>query len=150
MAVKIEEVQTRSALTYRVEDGVAVITFDQPGERVNTLSPDVRAEFERMLDRAREDAAVKAVVFISGKKDNFIAGAKIDYLQKLTTAQDAEKVSRDAQQGFSRLEALPKPVVAAIHGSALGGGLEWALACTYRIAADSPRPASVNRRFSLD
>lgn len=139
MAVKIEEVQRRSALTYRVEDGVAVITFDQPDERVNTLSPDVRAEFERMLDRARDDAAVKAVVFISGKKDNFIAGAKIDYLQKLTIAEDAEKVSRDAQQGFGRLEAFPKPVVAAIHGSALGGGLEWALACTYRVATDSPK-----------
>src|SRR5262244_1692175 len=139
MAIKIEEVQAKGAFTYELEDGVAVITFDQKDESVNTLSPETGAEFAGLLTRAAEDPAAKAVVFTSGKKDNFIAGAKIDFLQKLSTAADAEKLSRDVQKQFSELAAFPKPVVAAIHGSCLGGGFEWVLACSYRIASDSPR-----------
>jgi 3-hydroxyacyl-CoA dehydrogenase/enoyl-CoA hydratase/3-hydroxybutyryl-CoA epimerase len=139
MAVKVEAVQAKGAFSYAVEGEVAVITFDQEGEPVNTLSPEVGAEFERCLKRAQEDAAARAVVLTSGKKDNFIAGAKIDFLQKITDAAGAEKLARDAQQSFNRLAAFPKPVVAAIHGSCLGGGLELALACAYRIATDSPK-----------
>ncbi len=139
MAVKMEAVRAKGAFSYRVDNAVAVITFDQQGEPVNTLSPEVGAEFESFLKRAGEDAEAKAVVFTSGKRDNFIAGAKIDFLQTVTHVADAEKLSRDAQQGFDKLAEFPKPVVAAIHGSCLGGGLEWALACTYRIATDSPK-----------
>ncbi len=95
--------------------------------------------FATLLSRAEKDPAVKAVVFISGKKDNFVAGAKIDALQAIKTAADASAASRQGQQGFDRLDAFPKPVVAAIHGACLGGGLEWALACDYRIATDSPK-----------
>ncbi len=139
MAIKIEEVQARQGFAYAVEDGVAVITFDEPDSPVNTLSPESGAAFGDLLTRAERDEAVKAVVFISGKKDNFVAGAKIDFLQTIKTAAEATAISRQAQEGFDRLEAFGKPVVAAIHGSCLGGGLEWALACGYRIATDSPK-----------
>ena len=124
---------------YEVEGDVAVITFDTPGEPVNTLSPEAGDEFDRLLDRAQRADEVKCVVFASGKKDNFVAGAKIDLLQTVRTAQEGSALARRAQSAFNRLDVYPKPVVVAIHGACLGGGLEWALACDYRIATDSPK-----------
>lgn len=139
MAIKVEELEARQGFSYEVVDGVAVITFDQPDSSVNTLSPESGEAFGALLSVAEKDEAVKAVVFMSGKKDNFVAGAKIDFLRTIQTAEEATAISRKAQEGFDRLEASAKPVVAAIHGSCLGGGLEWALACHYRIATDSPK-----------
>ncbi len=138
-AMKAQELEAKQGFTYQVEDNVAVLAFDLPGESVNTLSPETGEAFAALLSRAEKDPAVKAVVFISGKKDNFVAGAKIDFLQTIKTAAEATAASRQGQQGFDRLDAFPKPVVAAIHGACLGGGLEWALACDYRIATDSPK-----------
>ncbi len=138
-AMKAQELEAKQGFTYQVEDNVAVLVFDLPGESVNTLSPETGEAFATLLSRAEKDPAVKAVVFLSGKKDNFVAGAKIDFLQTIKTAAEATAASRQGQQGFDRLDAFPKPVVAAIHGACLGGGLEWALACDYRIATDSPK-----------
>ena len=138
MAIQAEELGKGSYFSYAASGGVAVITFDDPGESVNTLCPESGAEFARLVERANQDGAVKALVFISGKKDSFIAGAKIDFIQTLTS-QQAVEMTAQAQSSFTRLAANAKPVVAAIHGSCLGGGLEWALACQYRIASDSPR-----------
>ncbi|MGV3621558.1 MAG: fatty acid oxidation complex subunit alpha FadJ [Archangium sp.] len=125
--------------TYAVEEGVAVITFDIEGEPVNTISPAISSELESLMTRAASDATAKAIVFVSGKKDSFIAGAKIDFLQTVKSAAEATALSRQGQAGFDRLDNFEKPVVAAIHGACLGGGLEWALACDYRIATDSPK-----------
>jgi len=125
--------------SYAVESNVAVITFDMEGEPVNTIAPQISQEFEGLMTRAASDATAKAIVFISGKKDTFIAGAKIDFLQTIKTAGEASALSRQGQAGFDRLDAFEKPVIAAIHGACLGGGLEWALACDYRIATDSPK-----------
>jgi 3-hydroxyacyl-CoA dehydrogenase / enoyl-CoA hydratase / 3-hydroxybutyryl-CoA epimerase len=126
---------------FRVEtsNGVATLFLDEPGERVNTIHPAVMVEFVGLLDRLEKDDAVNAVVLASGKKEGFVAGAKIEMMQMVKTAADAEKLSRDGQAVFDRLERFRKPVVAAIHGACLGGGLEWALACHYRVAADDPR-----------
>ncbi|MBZ4371535.1 fatty acid oxidation complex subunit alpha FadJ [Corallococcus interemptor] len=139
MATKQEAVEAKQGLSYDVTSGVAVITVDQPGAPVNTLSPDVGTAFSDLLLQAERDPEVKAVVFISGKKDNFVAGANIDFLQTLKTPADVEAISRGAHEQFDRLEAFSKPVVAAIHGACLGGGLEWVLACHYRIVTDSPK-----------
>jgi 3-hydroxyacyl-CoA dehydrogenase/enoyl-CoA hydratase/3-hydroxybutyryl-CoA epimerase len=138
-AMIAQELEAKQGFTYHVEDGVALLVFDLPGESVNTLSPESGEVFASLLTRAEKDPAVKAVVFISGKKDGFVAGAKIDFLQTIKTAAEATAAARQGQQGFDRLDAFPKPVVAAIHGACLGGGLEWALACDYRIATDSPK-----------
>jgi 3-hydroxyacyl-CoA dehydrogenase/enoyl-CoA hydratase/3-hydroxybutyryl-CoA epimerase len=125
-----------SAFDTELVDAIAVVTFDLPGEPVNKLSNAVRVEFEALLIRLRDDAEVKGVVLISGKPDTFIAGADIEEFTALTTQTEAERLSFEGQEMVSRVETLPKPVVAAIHGACLGGGLELALACHYRIASD--------------
>ena len=126
---------------FRVDivDGVATLLLDVPGETLNVLGGDVAEEFAAELARFERDPAVKGIVLASGKKDSFIAGARIDDFQSAGTAAEAEQLSRGAQAHFDRLEAYPKPVVVAIHGICLGGGLEWSMACTWRIATDDPR-----------
>jgi 3-hydroxyacyl-CoA dehydrogenase / enoyl-CoA hydratase / 3-hydroxybutyryl-CoA epimerase len=128
-----------SAFTTQVRDGIAVVTFDLPGEPVNKLNATVKVEFEALLIRIRDDAEIRAVVLISGKPDNFIAGADIEEFTALTTQAEAERLSFEGQEMVSRVETLPKPVVAAIHGACLGGGLELALACSWRVASDHPK-----------
>ena len=128
-----------SALTTTVENGIAVITFDLPGEPVNKLGAAIKIEFEALLIRLRDDAAIRAAVLVSGKPDSFIAGADIEEFTALTTRAAAERLSFEGQELVSRFESLAKPVVAAIHGACLGGGLELALACHYRIATDHPK-----------
>ena len=118
------------------EDGVATCFLDVPGEPVNTLSPEIGAELIELLRALAKDPAVRAVVIASAKRDGFIAGAKIDMLQMVRSAAEAEALSRAAQRDFDELERFAKPVVAAIHGACLGGGLELALACAWRIATD--------------
>ena len=83
--------------------------------------------------------AVRAVVIISGKRDVFVAGADIEEFVALRTEEEATGLSRDGQAMLDRVAASPKPVVVAIHGVCLGGGLELALACHYRIATDHPK-----------
>ncbi|MGZ8392818.1 MAG: fatty acid oxidation complex subunit alpha FadJ [Gemmatimonadales bacterium] len=127
------------AFATTIENGIAVVTFDLPGEPVNKLSAAVKTEMEALLGRLREDSLTRAVVLISGKADNFIAGADIEEFTAIKTQDQAERLSFEGQETVSRLETFQKPIVAAIHGACLGGGLEVALACHYRIATDHPK-----------
>jgi 3-hydroxyacyl-CoA dehydrogenase/enoyl-CoA hydratase/3-hydroxybutyryl-CoA epimerase len=127
------------AITTQVDDGIAVLTFDLPNEPVNKFNRRVKDEFISLFDRLERDDSVKAAVLLSGKKDVWIAGADIAEFLELEGAADAERLSRDGQQMLDKLESLRKPIVAAIHGACLGGGLEAALACAYRIATDHPK-----------
>ena len=128
-----------SALTTTVEDGVAVLTLDLPGESVNKFSQAVKEEFAAAFGALQGDAAVRAIVIISGKKDMFVAGADIEEFVALRSVEEATRLSRDGQRMLDALAASPKPVVAAVHGTCLGGGLELVLACRYRVATDHPR-----------
>lgn len=119
--------------------GVAVVWLDQPGEKINKLAVDLVEEFHTLLDNLEKDSEIKAAVLISKKPDTFIAGADLDRLLELTQPGQVEEVSRQAQALLDRLASFKKPIVAAIHGAALGGGLEVALACHYRIASESPK-----------
>ena len=120
------------------ENGVAVVWMDQPGEKVNKISIGLIDKFNTMLDGLEADKAVRAIVLISKKPDNFIAGADIEKFKDITSTAEAEMLSRQGQALLNRVQAFPKPIVAAIHGATLGGGLEVVLACHYRIASDDP------------
>ena len=117
----------QKAFTRLDDQGVLVLTLDVPGEKVNTLGRGMIGEFEAILDEVAKDDAVKAVVIQSGKPDNFIAGADI----KEFGQPPREPWLPDL---FNEIEASSKPVIAAIHGTALGGGLELCLASHYRCA----------------
>lgn len=119
-------------------DSAAVIWIDQPGEKVNKISQDLLDEFVSTLASIEKDPGIKAVVLISRKAD-FIAGVDIEKVLKMNAPGQASSLSRSGHLLLDRLEKFPKPVVAAINGAALGGGLEVALACHYMVAADDTR-----------
>jgi 3-hydroxyacyl-CoA dehydrogenase/enoyl-CoA hydratase/3-hydroxybutyryl-CoA epimerase len=128
-----------TALGFRIENGTAVVSFDLPGASVNTLSSAVSAEFTALLERLLRDNGVRAIVLISGKPDNFIAGADIEEFVALDSEDEATTLSGEAQAVMDRVASSPKPIIAAIHGACLGGGFELALACQWRIATDHPK-----------
>jgi 3-hydroxyacyl-CoA dehydrogenase/enoyl-CoA hydratase/3-hydroxybutyryl-CoA epimerase len=132
--VLLEDAAT--GLTLLLHDGVAEIRYDQPGAPVNTLTTRIAPVFAQCFDRIERDPSITGAVLVSGKADTWIAGADIEELTRITSAEQGEALSRGGQQLLDRLAALSKPVVAAIHGAALGGGLEVALACRYRIATE--------------
>ena len=127
------------ALTTSTTDGVLVLTLDLPGESVNKIIREVRDELEQAFERLRSDSSLNAAVLISGKKDNFLAGADIDEFVALKSEDEARTLVETGQELINGFGKLGKPVVAAIDGVCLGGGLETALACSYRIATNNPR-----------
>jgi 3-hydroxyacyl-CoA dehydrogenase / enoyl-CoA hydratase / 3-hydroxybutyryl-CoA epimerase len=120
------------------EDRVAWLTFDVPGSTANSLSRPAVLGLNEKLDELAHTPP-RALVVQSAKKSGFVAGADIKEFVGLTSPDVAYELVRNAQRVFDRLEALPYPTVAAINGFALGGGLELALACRYRVAADDPK-----------
>src|SRR5262245_43409700 len=119
-------------------DGIAWLTIDRPGTSANALSGSMFAEFEPLLARFERDPP-RAVILISGKKSGFVAGADIKEFTGLTDEASGYALIRRGQLAMDRLEALRCPTVAALHGFALGGGLELALACRYRVAVGDER-----------
>lgn len=128
-----------TGVSLSLQDGVATVRYDQPNSPVNTLNTRVGPVFEQIFARIEQDASIVGAMLISGKPDSWIAGADIDELRRVTTPIEAAALSRGGQRLLNRLAEMPKPFVAAIHGAALGGGLEIALACRYRIATDHPK-----------
>lgn len=116
-------------------DHVGIITLDVPGEKMNTLKAEFAAQIAAIIAEARRDKQLAGLVLISGKPDNFVAGADISMIDRCQTAQEAEALARQGQEVMASLAALPFPLVAAIHGACLGGGLELALACDARICS---------------
>ena len=124
---------------YAKDGRVAIIRFDNPEKPVNTISFDMKDEAKLLWDsEIHDNAAVEAVVFSSGKKDGFIAGADIQDI-KSGDAEEIKAVIEDGLHFFQRMKSKGVPLVSAIHGPALGGGLEWALWCDYRVCSDSDK-----------
>ena len=115
------------------EDNIAILTINNPP--VNQMSPQMMQDFAAAISGAYEDEAVKAVV-LTGTGKNFIAGADITQLKRVKRREDVMEVALKGARFLNSIETGPKPFIAAINGNCLGGGLETAMACHYRVAAD--------------
>lgn len=127
---------THEIVQVAVDDqGIATLTIDVPNESTNTLKANFVEQFTALLDRIETDSSIKGAVFISAKTDCFIAGADVNMLEECTSSEQAATLAKHGQRIFQRMENCPKTLVAAIHGVALGGGLEFAMACHYRVCS---------------
>ncbi|MFM7149685.1 MAG: enoyl-CoA hydratase-related protein, partial [Gemmataceae bacterium] len=117
----------------RDNDGSLVVTLDVPGRSVNLVTRQVLADLEGALSALESQSRLPVVVLRSGKKTGFLAGADLNEIARLTSAKEAMAFAEAGQSLFSRWSRLPGPTLAVIHGPCLGGGLELALACDYRM-----------------
>lgn len=129
----------RTHVNYEVKGDVAVIRMNAPDSKVNTLSLQMQKEMTEVMSEVWANNAVQSAVLISSKPGCFIAGADIKMIESCNTPEEVTKLSQDGQKMFDLIEKSPKPIVAAINGSCLGGGLEFAIACQYRIATKSSK-----------
>jgi len=120
------------------EDNVAVLTINRP-EKYNALNDEVVEEISAAMDELAADEEVRAIVITGAGDKAFISGADIGMLRDLQKSGDAVANSRRGQAMTLKVENLPKPVIAAVNGYALGGGLELAMACDIRLASENAR-----------
>ncbi|KGR76839.1 enoyl-CoA hydratase [Ureibacillus sinduriensis] len=116
-------------LSWKVEEGVAIVTIQRPP--ANALSRGLILEVDEMLNAAENDDAIRVIV-LHGEGRFFSAGADIKEFTEVSSGEEFTQLSTSGQKVFERLESFTKPVIAAIHGAALGGGLELAMACHIR------------------
>lgn len=123
------------------DNGLAHLVMDVQGESMNTLKAEFADEIDQMLQEIKADNSLQGIVLISGKADSFVAGADINMLASCESASEATALSRQGQMIFDKIANLSIPVVAAINGACLGGGLELAMACHARVCSDSSKTA---------
>ena len=119
-------------------DSLAWLSLDKAGTATNTLSGAVMAELDVILDRLRAESP-RGLCILSAKASGFIAGADVEEFTKIQSTADALAIVRRGWDTFNKLAALPFPTLALVRGFCMGGGLELALACRYRVAVDEPK-----------
>ncbi|NPU85067.1 MAG: hypothetical protein HPY65_11315 [Syntrophaceae bacterium] len=125
-----------SIFQLKVEDGIGVVTFDVAGDAMNTWTEQAFKDYFALMDDLAKEKGLKGILFISGKPENFLAGANLKMISELEKPEEVREVLDTFHGAFGKMNALGIPIVAAIHGHCLGGGLEFALACTARIAKE--------------
>ncbi len=125
----------------RQENGIAHLVMDVVADTMNTLKAEFAEQVADVLADIKSDTSITGIVVCSGKKDSFVAGADINMINDCKTKEEVVALSRQGQTIFAQLEQLNIPVVAAINGACLGGGLELAMACHARVCSDSPKTA---------
>jgi 3-hydroxyacyl-CoA dehydrogenase / enoyl-CoA hydratase / 3-hydroxybutyryl-CoA epimerase len=119
--------------------GIAKIVFNLVGSQYNVMDFESLEDLSNAILEITNNESIKALILISGKANNFIVGADISMFNKFKNPEDGYNLCLQGQRIFSAIFKLNKPVVCAINGACLGGGLEVALSCHYRIATDSPK-----------
>ncbi|HEY9791819.1 MAG TPA: enoyl-CoA hydratase-related protein [Candidatus Obscuribacterales bacterium] len=128
---------SRQVLLTKKDSGIAIVLLDGSG-KLNSLGTPVMRELQQIIRTIGSDPQIKAAIVISGKPDNFVIGADLFEIRKVTVEEDLHNLSRNGQQTLNDTANLSKPLVVAINGTCLGGGLELALAGHWRIASDEP------------
>jgi 3-hydroxyacyl-CoA dehydrogenase / enoyl-CoA hydratase / 3-hydroxybutyryl-CoA epimerase len=119
-------------------EGIVTLTLDMPGRSMNVLNDELTQPFAEAIQKIEGDASIKGVIITSGKKE-FLAGADIEKVYAITDPAEAFAMSEAFKAFLRRLETCGRPVVAALNGTALGGGLEMALGCHYRVALQTSK-----------
>ncbi|HEY2272021.1 MAG TPA: 3-hydroxyacyl-CoA dehydrogenase NAD-binding domain-containing protein [Jatrophihabitantaceae bacterium] len=122
-------------------DGIVTLTLDDPNQRANTMNDDFRSSLSSAIDRLHDEKDSITGVIVTSGKDTFFAGGDLKLLSQVNDSNAAEFAAgvTKIKSDLRRLETLGKPVVAALNGAALGGGLEIALSCHHRVALDNPK-----------
>ncbi len=125
------------SILFSVEDSIALITVNRP-KMLNALTASTIREIGDAISVAMNDEAVKGVLLTGAGEKAFVAGADIKEINELNM-YEGRQLSREGQRIFSAIELAPKPVIAVINGFALGGGLELAMACHFRLASENAK-----------
>lgn len=134
------EKTTQSAFSLEVLDnGVGVIYIDVPNESMNVLKAEFAEQIESVFAEVKANSQIKGLVIASGKDNSFVAGADVKVLDACSSEQEVRAIAQTGQNLFDKIEGMKLPVIAAIHGPALGGGLELAMACHGRVLSDSDK-----------
>ncbi len=134
-------------ILFEKRENIAVVTINRP-KVLNALNQTVLDELEMVIDAITSDLSVQGAVITGAGEKAFVAGADISEFRGISV-EEARKMSRRGQMIFARLEALPIPVIAAINGFALGGGLELAMSCTFRYAVPNARVGQPEVKLGL-
>jgi 3-hydroxyacyl-CoA dehydrogenase / enoyl-CoA hydratase / 3-hydroxybutyryl-CoA epimerase len=128
-----------SNMILEINQNIATLTFDLENEKINKLSFEILKEFKEILNTIENDSSIKALVIDSAKKNIFIAGADIKEIEKLKDEKEVYEALMEVHEIFNKLENLTIPTIAYINGACMGGGLELALACKYRVLSTNEK-----------
>lgn len=127
-----------SNLLIDLSDKIATVTLNRP-KALNALNKDLLSEISSFLEEAKNNSDIRVIILTGSGDRSFVAGADIKEFSDFNAAQGAELARKGQEEVFNKIEQFPKPIIAAINGFALGGGLELAMAADFRIASENAK-----------